>query len=77
MFTINNAVNNALTASLCTNFVLEEQGPIANYLGIHIEQDIDSMTNFINSITFTQVGLIGSILTNLDFIPNSQYPSPK
>jgi len=64
-------------ASLHTDFVLEDQGPIANYLGIHIDQDINPMTNFINSIMFIQVGLIDSILTNLGFLPNGQYPSPE
>jgi len=64
-----------LITSLRTNFVLEDQGPIMNYLGIHIEQDIDPATDFINSIRFTQVDLIDSILTNLSFLPNGQYPS--
>jgi len=75
IFANNDAMINVLIASLCTNFVLEDQGPIANYLGIHIDQDIDPMTNFINSIMFTQVGLIDSILTNPGLSPNGQYPS--
>jgi len=77
IFTHSNAVINALIDSLKSEFVLKDQGPIKDYLGICIDQQINPKTNFIECMTLTQVGLVDEILNNLGFLPNGTYPSHK
>ena len=47
IFTINNAVIDALIASLKMDFLLEDQGLIFDYLGIHINQVVNPEINYV------------------------------
>jgi len=74
IFAPSDAVIDAHIKSLKSKFVLEDQGPIKDYLGICIDQQINPKTNFIKCMILTQVGLINHILNDLGFFPNGTYP---
>jgi len=61
VFTTNDNIINALIASLREEFVLQDEGSISNYLGIHINQQTNSDRS-INNITLMQTGLMDTIL---------------
>ncbi len=64
---LNNQAIDALLASLSEEFVLQDEGTIENYLGINITKVHNPSTRDID-ITFTQTGLINSMLSDLKLI---------
>jgi len=73
IFAINNAMINDLIASLGEEFVLQDEGSIKNYLGIHMTQQThpDCM---IETIILTQLGLITSNLNNQGIAERAHHP---
>jgi len=75
IFGLNNQTIDTLLASLSEQFVLQDEGTIENYLGINITKVHNPSTGDID-ITFTQTGLINSILSNLKLILTNSSPEP-
>jgi len=76
VFAINDAVINKLIASLGEEFVLQDEGSIENYLGIHVTQQLNS-DGTVKTITLTQLRLITSILSNLGITERTQQPKTR
>ena len=66
IFTKDEKVRKSLLSSLSEEFILEDEGDIENFLGIHIERDPKNGT-----IIMTQTGLIDSILDDLGLTSQS------
>lgn len=66
IFAKDDATINSIIMSLSKTFMLEDQGSVNDFLGIHICKDHESHT-----IHMTQPGLIDSILADIGFIQSS------
>jgi hypothetical protein len=66
IFAKDDNVINSLLDKLSSTYLLEDQGDVNDYLGIHIFKDTTKRT-----ITMTQPGLIESIIADLNLNPNA------
>jgi len=75
IFGLNDHAINSLLASLSKEIVLQDEGTIKNYLGINITK-VHNPSTCKFDITFTQTGLINSILGNFKLISTDSSPEP-
>jgi hypothetical protein len=68
IFAEDNSTMDSLIQALSTDYILEDQGNVNDFLGIHISKDANSKT-----ITMTQTGLIESIIADIGFDNSSNY----
>jgi len=76
VFATDNAIINELIRSLSEEFVLQDKGSIEDYLGIHVDQQLNP-DGSINTITLTQSSLIDTILTDLGITYKTSRPNAK
>jgi len=68
IFGLSNDVIDALLQDLQEEFILQDQGSIDNFLGIHIEWTLNESSGVVDHISLTQTGLIYSILRDLGLL---------
>jgi len=77
MFGLNNDVIDSLLRDLLEEFVLQDQGSIDNFLGIHIERTLNKSSGIIDHISLTQTGLIDSILWDPGLLHDNNCNEPR
>jgi len=77
IFGLNNDMIDTLLWDLQEEFVLQDQGLIDNFLGIHIESTLNESSGIVDHITLTQNGLIDSILQDLSLLHDHNSNEPR